>query len=195
MKIEHYTKELELKEYIKNYRDVERFISFCKACDGYGKTWACPPFEVAPPLEEYKYITIVGSKIYNSEQEFSSPEEMRHAVRQIFDISRLALDDMLLEIEAHYPTTRTLFPGSCRRCPAGECTRLQSKPCIMPEKMRPSLEALGFDLGRTTSEILGIELKWGSGNELPPYYTLVYGVLSYEPLPSEALEFINNQEI
>ena len=193
MKIDHCKKELKLKTYIESYRDVERFIGFCKACEGYGKTWACPPFEVAPPLEEYEYITIIGSKIYNSEQEFSSTDKMREAVRQIFDISRLTLDDRLLEIEARYPTTRTLFPGSCRRCPAGECTRLQSKPCIMPDKMRPSLEALGFDLGRTTSEVLDIELKWGSGTGLPPYYTLVYGVLSHESLPNEAFNIITGE--
>ena len=39
----------------------------------------------------------------------------------------------------------------------------------------PSLEACGFDIARTTSELFGIELKWGTDGSLPEYLTLVCG--------------------
>ena len=41
--------------------------------------------------------------------------------------------------------------------------------------MRPSLEACGFDIARTTSELFGIDLKWGSEGRIPEYLTLVCG--------------------
>ena len=65
--------------------------------------------------------------------------------------------------------------GSCLYCPEGTCTRPEAKPCRHPELVRPSLEACGFDIARTTSELFGIELKWGTDGSLPEYLTLVCG--------------------
>ncbi|MFR2062233.1 MAG: DUF2284 domain-containing protein [Alistipes sp.] len=33
-----------------------------------------------------------------------------------------------------------------------------NRPCLHPDKVRPSLEAFGFDIARTLSELFGIEL-------------------------------------
>jgi len=41
--------------------------------------------------------------------------------------------------------------------------------------VRPSLEACGFDVAHTASELFGIEMKWGSGGRMPEYLTLVCG--------------------
>lgn len=38
-------------------------------------------------------------------------------------------------------------------------------------------EACGFDLGRTTSELFGIEMKWSENRNLPEYLLLVSGFL------------------
>ena len=47
--------------------------------------------------------------------------------------------------------------------------------------MRP--ESLGFDIGKTASELLGIELKWSEpgSSGLPEYFTLVSGFFSSRP--------------
>ena len=42
--------------------------------------------------------------------------------------------------------------------------------------IRPSLEACGFDIGKTVSELLHIELKWSDNGKMPEYLTLVGGV-------------------
>ncbi len=188
MRIEHFRKQLALDEYIASYRDVDKFIVFCKECPAYGKTWVCPPFESHQPLEEYKHITIIGSKIYHQSQPVDSAEQMMHQGVEILAPIREHLDTKLLELEVHTPSSRALFPGSCRLCPKGECTRLVGQPCSKPNEARSSLEALGFDVGRTTSELLGIEMKWGTATSLPEYYTLVYGLLSMEPLDVEAIQ-------
>lgn len=58
---------------------------------------------------------------------------------------------------------------------AGRLIRPEAKPCRHPELVRPSLEACGFDIAHTTSELFGIELKWGTDGSLPEYLTLVCG--------------------
>ena len=54
-------------------------------------------------------------------------------------------------------------------------TRPLGLPCRHPELVRPSLEAYGFDISRTTNELFGIELLWGKDGMLPKYLTLVCG--------------------
>lgn len=49
-------------------------------------------------------------------------------------------------------------------------------PCLHPDKVRPSLEAFGFDIGRTLSELFGIRLLWGKDGILPEYLMLVSGL-------------------
>lgn len=70
---------------------------------------------------------------------------------------------------------RGFHGGTCIHCPEGSCTRPEGRPCRHPELVRPSLEACGFDVARTASELFGIELKWGSGGRMPEYLTLVCG--------------------
>lgn len=61
---------------------------------------------------------------------------------------------------------------TARREPA---RALMESPAVIPTLVRPSLEACGFDIVRTTSELFGIELKWGEEGRLPEYLTLVCG--------------------
>ena len=57
------------------------------------------------------------------------------------------------------------------------------KACRYPSRIRRSLEACGFDLGRTTSELFGIEMKWSENRNLPEYLLLVSGFLSDRETP------------
>ena len=81
----------------------------------------------------------------------------------------------LLEMERLYGGRSFAYVGTCLYCPDGSCTRPAGKPCRHPDKVRPSLEACGFDIARTTSELFGIDLKWGSEGRIPEYLTLVCG--------------------
>ena len=58
------------------------------------------------------------------------------------------------------------------------CARQDAKPCRHPHDVRVSLEAVGFNLGKTTSQLLGIDLKWGGKDRLPEYITLVTALLT-----------------
>ena len=63
------------------------------------------------------------------------------------------------------------------------CSRPDGMPCRHPRLMRCSLESWGFDLGRTTSELLGIDLEWSAKGKLPDSLTLVTALFSPSELP------------
>ncbi|MDE7458334.1 MAG: DUF2284 domain-containing protein, partial [Muribaculaceae bacterium] len=65
----------------------------------------------------------------------------------------------------------------CLHCPESQCTRKCGEPCRHPDKVRPSLEAFGFDIGRTLSELFNIKLLWGKNGVLPEYLVLVSALL------------------
>ena len=60
------------------------------------------------------------------------------------------------------------------------CTRNCGTPCRHPEKVRPSLEAFGFDIAKTLAELFNIELLWGKDGKLPEYLVLVSGFFHNE---------------
>lgn len=66
--------------------------------------------------------------------------------------------------------------GRCVYCSGRECTRLAGERCRYPDKVRPSLEAFGFDIGKTLRELFGIEIKWCRDGYLPEYLMLVSGL-------------------
>ena len=88
---------------------------------------------------------------------------------------RRRLEQQLLGMERQYGGLSFAYVGTCLHCPEGTCTRPDGKPCRHPELVRPSLEACGFDIGKTTAELFGIDLKWGTDGKLPEYLTLVCG--------------------
>ena len=101
----------------------------------------------------------------------------------IFNINKLidgniaGLLEQLVSLEKIYPGSNALIPGSCIACGYGNCARKIGKPCRHPEKMHHSLESLGADLGKTTSDLFGIELQWIVDGELPDYFAEVGGLL------------------
>lgn len=107
--------------------------------------------------------------------------------------TRVVMDRELLEKEAQLHG-RAFFAGTCLLCgrgagqgtkrgakqgaeSGGGCTRREGLPCRHPDKVRPSLESMGFDIGKTAKELFGLELKWASDGMLPEYYVLVGAVM------------------
>ena len=170
---EDFTATIPVAEYMANYRDAEKFIGFCRQCPRYNTYWACPPFSfnVDHYLSQCQTALIIGTKITPLH-----PERITDVIsfgKEMMETERKRTDELLLEMEKTYKG-RAFFPGSCLLCPT--CTRTEGKPCLYPERVRPSLEACGFDIGKTASELLHIELKWGDKNRMPEYLLLVSGI-------------------
>jgi Predicted metal-binding protein len=181
-KISHHTAEIALDEYIQDYRDADKFIGYCKECRRYNACWACPPFDFSTDeyLSAYKTASIIGTKVLLSKDlrdDNTGEEVCTRIAYDIMEKARLDLDRQLLEMESRYPHSRAFFAGTCHVCRAEDCTRRQGKPCIAPEKVRPSLESFGFDISKTCSELLGIEMLWSKNGVLPEYFILVSGIM------------------
>lgn len=167
-----FTAQLPVADYVARFRDAGRFMEYCRACRNYGHSWGCPPFDydVAPLLGQYDTALLVATKITPAE----SGRPLSDAAMLIRP-ERMRLEKRLLEMERLYGGRSLAYVGTCLYCPAETCTRPEGKPCRHPELVRPSLEAYGFDIGKTAAELFGIELKWGKEDKLPEYLTLVCG--------------------
>lgn len=181
--ISHATTQIKAAEYIRNYRDVHKFIAYCRQCNRYGNCWACPPydFDTDSFISSYEYLHIIGTKIVLEDEVRNSCTDTVQQIelgKKILTEVRFGLDKYLLHLENIYTGSKAFFAGTCHLCPENECTRINGKPCIHPGEIRHSLESFGFDIGKTTSDLLGIELKWSSDGQLPEYFILVSGLFT-----------------
>ena len=153
-----FTAELPAAAYVARFRDAERVGGYCRECGNYGRSWGCPPFGF--DMEEY--VTRYGTALLVATR--ITPEEpglpVSEAGRLILP-ERQRLERRLLEMERQYGGRSFAYVGTCIHCPEGSCTRPEGRPCRHPELVRPSLEACGFDVARTASELFGIENEVG----------------------------------
>ena len=167
--------KMPIAEYINGYRDHRRVRGYCLECGRYGKCWACPPFnfDEGQYLRQFTTISLLATKITPSEGVLLSPETADRFIR----FERQRLDCLLLRMErdAEVPgrTARAFFAGTCLLCPPKQCTRREGRPCRHPESIRPSLEAMGFDIARTAADIFNTPLQWGRKGQPPKYLTLI----------------------
>jgi predicted metal-binding protein len=192
-----------MDEFIDEYFELEKIRSFCKEdCRNYNKLWSCPEysFDELTFLRQYKYMLVIGSKYYFSdeerEQHKNDPQE--YCIDVLWR-GRCMMQKKLLAFEAETKdyNTMTLIPGSCPLCEEKNipCTRPENKPCRYPDEMRYSLESMGFYASRISQYDLGIELKW-SVDDLPEYMVMLSGIMCEKPVPKEIIrKYFPEEEI
>lgn len=171
-KIENYTADISVDDYIAGFRDEQYFLELCKQCTNYGNSWGCPPFDFDTDafLRQYSHAHLMAAKI--------TPEDKNIPVedtQKLILSERVRIERELLEMERKLGGRSFAYIGKCLHCSDGGCTRTCGKPCLHPDKVRPSLEAFGFDISKTLSKLFGIELLWGKDGKLPEYLVLVSG--------------------
>lgn len=168
--VENYTADIDVDEYIARFRDEQRFIELCRECHNFGNYWACPPFDfdTTRVLRQYKYVRLIAAKI-TPETDNIPIEQSQILIRP----ERIVLERKLRDMESQYGGRAFAFAGKCLYCGDSPCSRKCGRPCRHPDLVRPSLEAFGFDIGLTLSELFGIELLWGKNGTLPEYLVLV----------------------
>lgn len=175
--VEHntaYIKAIDAHDYERRYRDVARFEDLCRQCPNYGRRWACPPIDAGdmPALSQYSRLMLLMVKL---DLKPGTPGDA-DTLRSIIETARADFERRLLKAEKDLGGAACLFTGMCPHCPGQECARTLGKPCRHPELVRPSLEALGFDLEATAREVFGIPMLWCDKGMAPPYLTLIAGV-------------------
>ena len=171
--VERYTAEMDAAAYIEGFHNADYFIKFCQQCGNYGRRYGCPPFDYDPltVIERYDKVRIIGVKIVPCDK--TLPLE---AANDLMEPVTKELNKELLEMEKALGGMSFGFVGSCPYCGGAPCARMEGMPCKHPDKVRPSLEAFGFDMGKTAKELLGLEIKWSKGLLIPEYLTLVCGI-------------------
>lgn len=180
--ITHHVAVVDAAEFVARYRDVPRFMSYCKQCGSYGKVWGCPPFDfdVEARTSGFRQVAIWGSTITFDEatrKGCQSDEQRRALSREALAKVWDTLLPFLYRQEREHPGS-VIFTGRCRLCQPEKCSRLAGQSCRKPQLLRQSLEAVGFDVAGTARDVLGIELEWGNGNQLPSRITLVTALFS-----------------
>ncbi len=176
--IEKFTADIDAQQYIEKYRRADYFIKFCEQCPNYGHRWGCPPFDhdPLPEISGYSRVRIIGYKLTPADKEMTIRDS-----RMLLKPVTHRLNEELLELEAELRGRAYSFVGTCPYCEKEPCARLHGEPCRHPEKVRPSLEAIGFDISLTAQDVLGLEIKWGKNGLVPEYFTLVCGVFYNKP--------------
>ena len=171
--IDEFTYEISVTEYLARFHKPCEVWGYCRACNNYGKQRGCPPFDfdVVERLSQYDKVLLVATKITPIAAGLPYQES-----EQFIRAERIRLERRLLDLERQYNGLASTYIGSCLHCSEDNCTRIFGKVCRHPECVRPSLEAYGFDITKTLSELFDIELKWGIDGSSPEYIVLVCGL-------------------
>ncbi len=166
------TAEISVKDYIARYRDTATFGDACRACPNYGAMWCCPPFGAGDEAAALRYTTaLIVAFSFRTEADDILAACGKELEKHM---------DLLLDIERKSSGHAFGFCGQCRRC--RRCTRAAGTPCRHPDNVRPPLEAFGFDMCRTASEILGTTLQWSADSSGIRHLTFIGAV--FHNLPS-----------
>lgn len=164
--------ELDVPDYVRGYHRPGMCMAACRQCSRYGRSWTCPPFDYEPldRISRYGRVRLVACAVS------VPPGTPVQDAETILHAPKLRLEQHLLELERQLSGMACTTIGKCPYCGGAECRRMLGDTCLHPDLVRPSLEAYGFDLGRTMTELMGISLKWGSDGLLPDTLHLVGGV-------------------
>lgn len=170
--------EMSCEEYINGFNRRAEFEPMCKACPNWASRWGCPPFDedVVQNLRRYDKVRLfcLSAPVTHWPQE-AGVDEMTAAMQAL----RPSYERELLDFESAVGGAAALFTGKCYHCGALSCSRLEGKPCRHAGVVRPSLEAWGFDLGKTATEVFGRALEWYSAAGPKPRYLTLIGAVFY----------------
>ncbi len=173
--VTYLTREVAAADYIVRYRGPVRFLECCKVCPSFGRTYKCPPITGERNIDFSPFTTarIIVAKIP------IPPRTPVSEASSILNPIRLKLEKNLLDMERQTAGSRAFCctaTDGCDFCSGTACARLSEEPCRHPELVRPSLEAYGFDLSATLSDLFCLEMLWGKDGYLPSYLVLIGAV-------------------
>ena len=163
--------EIDIPSYVEGFVDIAGFLECCKKCPNYGNIWSCPPYDFDPMdiWRAHERILIAGYRL-----NFGSDRTEEGMTQALWDVKQ-KLAEELFELECEIPGSVSLSAGSCQICKG--CTKPSGEPCRFPDKMRYSIESIGGNVGKTISDLCGIEIEWIEEGKLPEHFVLVGGLL------------------
>lgn len=160
--VESFERDVSTDELLSRFFDESVSSELCKSCGNYGAKWSCPPFETPPEYRKFAAVRLMLRRVAAT----GSIEDAYDSERAGFDAEILAAESSLGGMG--------MYAGSCIIC--GKCVRVCGVACLHPDKMRTSLEAVGFDVSKIVREIFGVGIEWGSDPRKPRFATLLGAV-------------------
>ena len=145
-----HTATISLLEYQERYQHIDKFLGYCKQCRNYGQQWVCPPFDfdVNEFLKPYHTVDIIGYQVVLTPEMaatvYPNPEARNEAVEEIMQWARAQIDPEMLALETAHPGSRACYPGSCKLCSKGACTRLIDKLVFIQIKLETHWRTLAL---------------------------------------------------
>ena len=160
---------------ISRFFKPQEVFGYCKSCPNFQQNWSCPPhaFDTEKYANRYDKINIIGVKIRTNADQ-SKEESLAQ-----YNEKRSSFNRKLLKIEAKYQDSKVLYSGNCDYCET--CNKQISSACANIDKMRHSLESLGYDVAGICEEVLDENLKWATDSP-PEYFFSVLAVLTNEEI-------------
>ena len=178
--LEEFEAEIEISRFLNAYANANACSAACAACGKFGKNWTCPPFDFdsSKLLSGYSRMNVVCDKATLKREAIGHIPTSSYPqyVNDTYALVKLLVEDKLLAREKRATGSLALFPGSCMRCPHG-CKRVEGDPCVSPNTLRYSLEALGGVLAPLVKDLFDEEFCWAGVDELPDYFLLVSAIL------------------
>lgn len=195
---------------LMQYHKYDQVLTYCQRCSNYGVNHSCPDFDfdVKDYISEFTYATVIMTSIdtlrigknpelfeggqfesrvltnYTKDKEDYSGHWMSALSMKAFNEIKDWMSDRLIDAEREIDGALSLPPGSCTRCK--ECLKQIDKPCIKPEVLRYSLEALGFLVSDVYREVFAKELGWVQG-QLPEAFNTCSVLLTKEALSMDRI--------
>ena len=173
--------EISVQEYLNKYVNIEEFDKKCQECPSYNKIWSCPSYDFDKKAywEKYNDLFLLAMRIkpdakYRGKK--FEGEELDAILKETLNKGKELLTGEMFVWEQKMPGSISLSAGACIECKE-ECARVSGEPCRHPDKMRYSLEALGANVGKTITDVFGLELQWVEDGVIPEYFVLVAGLL------------------
>jgi len=111
----------------------------CMACPNYRRNPACPPH--VPSWKE----TSEWIKYFNRAVMIKFHVDMDNFEKEKREVLKWLLSKERHFFTKKHPFVFALFPGSCNLC--GECRFEENGTCLKSEDLRPSINAIGIEMG------------------------------------------------
>lgn len=203
-------KQVSMKQLMKCH-DLETVSGYCQSCSNFGKNHSCPEFKfsIDDYLNQYNYATVImthiNTDIIKKESERLKEKTFRSRVfsnytknnpnvqtdwksqlsMYVFNLVKDHMAQELLELEKGHESVVGLPPGSCTSCQV--CTKTKGQACVHKDKLRYSLEALGFLVSDIYERFFDMQLGW-TENELPESFNTCSAILSGEQIDIQTIE-------
>jgi len=159
------------------FEDKYKFDKLCEiGCPNFNSKWSCPPHSPAYSELSARYSNILLILLYCNLEQFRYIKNGYTAVRAGNVILKSIAERFLRSLEKSFDGIM-ISNGSCRLC--RPCTRKTNLgKCKRMTEMRFSMESLGLNVIKISSDLFNHKLLWYKNKTIPAYTSVISGLLT-----------------